>query len=301
MVATTNINEVPGKLSDWNEKFVVVDTADTAGNPKAKLVASSEISKTWHTHTASQITDFDAEVTNNATVAWLVTSKLDKEWDLRTGNGAWKVMYNNGDWDETVLALWDDGHFLKSNWPSAAPSFSPPSVPDASETEKGIVEKATDVEAYWGSDSQRFITPAQRAPLVALLQTTRDITAASWTVDIAHWLWYAPSYIKVTAKYNWRDNQSTSSDGFSDGTASICTTYSINTSEWSSSIVASNQWSSCVFIVDTDGWWSWNDKVRQSATATFDGTNITLSRTKFEAGSVLIDSNLIYISILAVY
>ncbi len=54
------------KSVDENEKFVIVDTADSN---KTKLVASSEVSKVWHTHTASDVTDFDTEVSNNTTVA----------------------------------------------------------------------------------------------------------------------------------------------------------------------------------------------------------------------------------------
>ena len=60
------LQELSVKTVDENEKFVIVDTADSS---KTKLVASSEISKSWHTHTASEVTDFDTEVSNNTTVA----------------------------------------------------------------------------------------------------------------------------------------------------------------------------------------------------------------------------------------
>lgn len=112
MVATTNINEVPGKVSDWNEKFVVVDTSDTAGNPKTKLVNSSEISKTWHEHTASEITDFDSEVANNATVASLVTNKLDVDWQLRTWLAADSILRTDVSGAESYIWKWTPGQIM---------------------------------------------------------------------------------------------------------------------------------------------------------------------------------------------
>ena len=62
---------------------------------------------------------------------WIValwTSKLNVAWQLRTWNGAWKVVYNDWSWDETELALWTAWKVLTSNWATSAPTFETPTV-----------------------------------------------------------------------------------------------------------------------------------------------------------------------------
>lgn len=55
-----------------------------------------------------------------------VALKLAINWQLRTGNGAWKVVYNNWSGNEVELALGASWSYLKSNGASSAPSFATP-------------------------------------------------------------------------------------------------------------------------------------------------------------------------------
>ncbi len=158
-------------------------------------------------------------------------------------------------------------------------------------------EMNTDAEAYAWTDETRYINAKQRTPLVWILQTTRAMNAANGTVTVAHWLWYAPKYIIVTAKYGYSWYLS---DWYSNGTTHKCTRYSINFTEWSATKEPSNVDWYCIEMIDSDGSWSWDDKVRQRATASFDATNVSLVRTKDTAGSVTEPGTEIQITILAI-
>lgn len=58
----------------------------------------------------------------------------------------------------------------------------------ATATVKGIVELATDAEAYTRTDTARAVTPANLAAIsqVAILQTTRVANTADGAVTVAH-------------------------------------------------------------------------------------------------------------------
>jgi hypothetical protein len=81
-------------------------------------------------------------------------------------------------------------------------------VPDASETVKGIVERATDAEAVTGTDTERFINPKQlkvvadAAGLPAAVQADQE-TATSNAVAVTPGVQqYHPSASKARVNYN---------------------------------------------------------------------------------------------------
>lgn len=108
-----------------------------------------------------------------AKIITMLASKLNKSGELRTGNGTWKVIYNNGSGNEVELPLWNADTYLKSNWPAVAPSFgNPPSPPDADETTKWIVERLTDIEFENWTDTTRFPNAVQVNSLAQLSPNT---------------------------------------------------------------------------------------------------------------------------------
>lgn len=153
----------------------------------------------------------------------------------------------------------------------------------ASTANKWIQENATDAEALARSSTSRTITASNLAIVwkIVPLQTTRDITATTWTVNIAHWQWVAPRYIQIwwmatPDQSSWEPYYS---HWFSDGTNHYCTNYWVDDSDGSSATEAENNTSFCIKYVVWDGSWSTDDKRRQTATASFDATNVALTRT----------------------
>ena len=147
----------------------------------------------------------------------------------------------------------------------------------ATTTTSGFVEMATDAEAIARTATDKVITPANLAATqkIVSIQFTRDINAASWAVTYAHWLSHTPRYIEVFGRAVPSENTA----GFSDWTVNNCVRTWYVQSSWSASIIAENVSNACVIFLADDGGWSWNDKRRQTAVATFDATNVTLTRT----------------------
>lgn len=75
----------------------------------------------------------DSTITSNYNT--LNTNKLNKTGQLRTGNGAWKVTYNNGSGDETEVTLGSAGQALLSNGATSAPTFGTPTADVNGQTE----------------------------------------------------------------------------------------------------------------------------------------------------------------------
>lgn len=180
------LQELSVKTVDENEKFVIVDTGDSN---KTKLVASSEVSKVWHTHTASDVTDFDTEVSNNTTVA----GKLDKDWELRTWNGARKVSHTDASGDEVELALGADGEFLQSNWPAVAPTFWTIPTP------------VIDIQGRFGTGADWAVTISSNTTLTSDMNYT-DLTINSGIVLSPDWYRIFVSWTLTnewTIRRNW--------------------------------------------------------------------------------------------------
>ena len=135
--------------------------------------------------TAEVITDIQDECTRIVwtDIAWLQTNKLNRNNQLRTWNGAWRISYNNGSWNEVELPLWTNWFVLQSNWPTSAPSFVSPTVNipwldedtvwdmeadefvknDWSWNKRILMSRyrATDLEAETWTETKKFITPKQ--------------------------------------------------------------------------------------------------------------------------------------------
>lgn len=150
------------------------------------------------------------------------------------------------------------------------------SVPDASETVKWIVQRATDAEVTTATDITKYVTSNQLEK-TSILQTTRWYNQASSIVVIPHLLPRTPKYIEIV----WISQIVTSA-------------WNIVSSHWFSNKL----WCGCTWVKAIDGWSSidyisFNDNVscivywsgssswsaEQTATVTFDSTNINIDWT----------------------
>ena len=147
----------------------------------------------------------------------------------------------------------------------------------ATATVKGVVELATDAEAYTRTDTARAVTPANLAAIsqVAILQTTRVANTADGAVTVAHWLSQIPKRCDVVAICTAGTAETVDysiSHWFSNGSTNMCswagTFYSTvdELSSWNNATAAINIW-----VVGTNG------ESKQTATITFDATNVTLT------------------------
>ena len=137
----------------------------------------------------------------------------------------------------------------------------------ATTNNKGIVEMATDAEVATGTDTSRYVTPAQLAnrTLNTSWITTRTAGTVGSTQTIAHWLWVTPRKVKINAlawlSLNWIFESQSIGTYIGTSTNSI----SVNNITGSSTVSTST-----TNIIDTTGV-AW-----AVATITTDATNITL-------------------------
>lgn len=165
--------------------------------------------------TEDVIQDIQDEIENLGTI------KLNKNWATRTWLSANKIIYVNSSGAETVLSLWANNTYLKSNWSTSAPSFATPPLdvngqstvttiqrtldyiaihdasaggtrkvlidkiaPTATTTVEWLVERATDAEATAGTDTTRYVTPKQVKDKVTSA-TPDSSTTVKWLVERA--------------------------------------------------------------------------------------------------------------------
>lgn len=146
---------------------------------------------------------------------------------------------------------------------------------------------------------QSFTKNISYTPGIAVLQTTRAINAATGSVNIAHGLGVTPSYIQVIANYTHAEGTNyipLVSVGFYNGTINRCSasfTGSVGPNPYPPRAQSANT-NDVLYALETTG--ASSAQTGQSALATFDATNITLSFTKLGAGSL---SNDIYITVMA--
>lgn len=120
--------------------------------------------------------------------------------------------------------------------------------------------------------------------LHTIVQGTRDITASSGAVTYAHGLGRIPKYIEIVAFFQSTNTfnlyQLACSHGFSNGSSSLCTYQKCGGDTGGSyKHVVGNDASNCVYIhKGTAG--DANAYDQQTAVATFDATNITLTWTE---------------------
>jgi hypothetical protein len=181
--------------------------------------------------------------------------------DLRQWLTANRLLSTNGLWQETYIAPWSAGQFLNHNL-----DFSTPTI----------------------------------TPLLAIFQTTRAINAATWTINIAHWLWVAPKYIQAVARfdrYEWTNNvfgRESTSDWYSNISSHWCTRRGI---EWAWGNNRIMLWNSSTLInIRSSNSNGSNHFQEQSCTVSVDSTNISLNRTYTLSGTSSLNNN-IYITL----
>ena len=170
---------------------------------------------------ASTTTTYSSDKINtlNSTQDTAIGLKLTRAGQLRTGNGAWKTIYNDASGNETELTLWAATRVFTSNGATAAPSWEVPTTDIVSLTEdtawdmdadfllaydnsatanrkqKANVYRASSAEVAARTATNKFTTPAQ-LPVYANWTTSRAWDSTG-TQNIAHWLWIAPKRVRI--------------------------------------------------------------------------------------------------------
>lgn len=149
----------------------------------------------------------------------------------------------------------------------------------ATETTEWLTERATDAEALAWVDTTRYINSKQLWDVrtVSFLQTTRASDAATWVESIAHGLWFTPSRVEIVGMHTNPASDPTNSfhsHGYSDGTSNVCTF--IRQVGWSGTPNYAS-WNDASNAVLFSAWNSASDTDTQTATITFDSTNIDIS------------------------
>ena len=174
--------------------------------------------------------------------------------------------------------------------------FKAASDMQATTTTSWFVELATDAEAATGTDETRYTNSKQLwlKNKTFITNITRVMNAASWSVVVAHWLWFTPKYITATAVNAWW-NKATS-EWSSDFTIHRCNSDEYN-GNWSSITNTVTQQNALIYIKDTNSNWTNNFRT-QYCTVTADATNITFVWTYTDSWSSL--ATTVMINILAV-
>jgi len=148
----------------------------------------------------------------------------------------------------------------------------------ATTAEQGIVEMATDAEALAWTDEVRYINAKQAKDNYGgspkSIIATRDLTAAGWSVNYAHWLGATPKYIRITAL--WSNSIQTNRNMIVwtyDWTNTRSVWWVQEYSSWNALPYSST--TTILFLWEVAWTWSY-----QTATAVFDSTNVTLTWTK---------------------
>lgn len=121
-----------------------------------------------------------------------ISLKLARAWMLRTWNWAWKISYNNWSWDETELALWSANTYLKSNWPSSAPSWTTPPLDIEWQTE--ITPEANDFWVFydltWTVNWKALIARIAWMFALTFWNWSDGNVSISWTVTLSRDMYY---------------------------------------------------------------------------------------------------------------
>lgn len=237
----------------------------------------------WSTPNASETVAGKVEIATDAEitswswtwVTWAVLSvtptQLKKSISLKNS------ISSTDETDEFVVNDgWEDKRITKANLRDDLA---------ASTTVKGTVEMCTDAEAAAGTDETRYINAKQLADnaggvTVDVVNFTRSLSAASWTVNISHSLWVAPKMIVFVCESDWGSASTRSrSDGAYDGSNNLCTlVYNWGSRYYQSSsesIIASTHTSTVPSVNDGQFW-------AVTATST---TDFTITWTKQDSPS----------------
>lgn len=124
------------------------------------------------------IEDIQDEITR------LETDKLDiSDFNstLRNNLGNWKVIYTNGSWDETELALWSNGQFLKSNGATSTPTWEAPTVDINWLTEDNDALDGDDMLVYYDGASNKKRKAKASTSQEWLVRQLTDAEAKAWS------------------------------------------------------------------------------------------------------------------------
>lgn len=151
----------------------------------------------------------------------------------------------------------------------------------ATTSNRGVLELATDAEAYARSDTARAVTPANLAAITqkVILQTTRTSDAADGAVTIAHGLSQIPKWCMIHGVAN--NSASSTITGihsywFSDGTNNMCSWIGTTDDGASTGTDAWNDNNSAIHLEVGN---SSGERVQQ-ASITFDATNVIITWAK---------------------
>ncbi len=157
------------------------DTTITRVSAGVIAVEGTNVSLTGHTHTASEVTDFDTEVANNSAVT-ANTAKLTADTTNVTAAGALMdsevtnlAQVKAFDATDYAPALGVDDNYVTDAEKTVIGNTSGTNTGDeatASTTVSGISESATAAEVNTGTDAVRHVTPNSLAG--STLQTTAD-------------------------------------------------------------------------------------------------------------------------------
>ncbi len=162
-------------------------------------------------------------------IARLESAKLNSAWWLRTALSNWFTYYTNWSWAETWLALWANWTYLKSNWPTAIPSWWTPPLDinwqtttalntadyipfyDVSWTvnwkalisDLAVLFSATNAQASTWSNTTQHVTPLQLKKYYwpePIAWTTYTASSASGTLWSTSWTTYLQARIWTIAR-----------------------------------------------------------------------------------------------------
>lgn len=208
---TTKSNPVDADLliiadsEDGNEMKKITIGSITTDIGDGLIVDGSASSTT--TYSSDKINTLNAaqDSTISGNYTTLNTNKLNKSGQLRTGNGAWKVTYNNGSGDETEVTLGSAWQALLSNGATSAPTFGTPTADINGQTEdtswdmdadfllaydnsasanrkqKANVYRATSGEALAKTINTKFISPLQSSGILDIAYT--DVTVSNTATE----------------------------------------------------------------------------------------------------------------------
>lgn len=295
---TTKSNPVDADLliiadsEDGNEMKKITVGSITADIGDGLIVDGSASSTT--TYSSDKINTLNTA--QDSVISGLATTKLTRAGQLRTGNWAWKTVYNNGSGDEVELALWAATRVLTSGGTAAAPTWEVPTTDVVSLTEdtawdmdadfllaydnsatanrkqKANVYRASSAEVAARTATNKFTTPAQ-LPIYTNWQTTKNAADASTTQNIAHGLGIIPKFVSIEAIC--KSANTASADG---GFAFAKTFYN-----WTTQSSIANYPSNGTPVYTNDNAFTlnaaWNNWT-QVGVVTFDATNIIITWTK---------------------
>ena len=180
--------------ADWNNSKKI--TVGSMTSAIADWVINDSASASTTTYSSTKIIALnDAQDT---TISGLSSSKLDKNGQLRTGNWAWKVTYNNGSGNETEVSLGSSGQVLVSNGATSAPTFQSVTADVNGQTEDTVgdmdadfvlaydtsaganrkqkisIFRASSGDVSTGTSTTKFVTPAQLANPTNLLNNVSN-------------------------------------------------------------------------------------------------------------------------------